>query len=125
MVRSLKVLWQLPQAILGFLVYLFCNKVVVTKCKEGIIVVSVDKIGGLSLYPFVFINRYSGDNTLKHELGHVKQSLMLGWLYLIMVGIPSFVRATVWFFDKDRNRADYYKGYPEKWADRLGGVKRE
>ncbi len=59
---------------------------------------------------------------LVHEYGHTIQSLMLGPLYLIAMGIPS----TLWGFSPSlsRMRADkqisYFSFFTEKWANRLG-----
>jgi len=53
-------------------------------------------------------------------MGHQKQSLYLGWLYLIIIGLPSVTGNLL-------NRVidfDYYKQPWEAWADKLGGVKR-
>jgi len=62
-----------------------------------------------------------------HELGHAEQSRMLGWLYLSAIGVPSISRAVYAFFYREvtgRVWEGYYDGYPEDWADRLGGVER-
>ena len=54
-----------------------------------------------------------------HEKGHQIQSLYLGPLYLIVIGIPSILRMLIKIiFHKDN--AWYYSGYPENWADNLG-----
>ena len=66
---------------------------------------------------------------IRHEQGHQKQSLYLGWLYLIIIGIPSFCGN---IFDRlfhrkwdVSKRYDWYFSQPwEKWADELGGVNR-
>jgi hypothetical protein len=60
---------------------------------------------------------------INHEYGHSIQSMILGPLFLFAVGIPSSLR--VLWFRKDKVNRDYYAGYPENWADKLGGVKRE
>jgi len=47
-------------------------------------------------------------------------------LYLLVVGIPSLMRV---LYRKWHNKMygynwlNYYKGFPENWADKLGGVK--
>ena len=65
------------------------------------------------------------DNELKnrllvHEYGHTIQSLILGPLYLIVIGIPS----TMWAFLFEKKRKDeqipYGAFFTEKWANRLG-----
>ncbi len=82
--------------------------------------------GGISLGKYIILNEnYHGREFLKkHEYGHSIQSLYLGWFYLLVVGIPSIIRAFIWRLFK-LNRQDYYKGYPENWANRLGGAIRK
>lgn len=54
--------------------------------------------GGLSLGPFSFCSRYSEDSPStfdeirKHEFGHSLQNIILGPLFIFVIGIPSFVR---------------------------------
>lgn len=56
---------------------------------------------------------------LVHEYGHTIQSLILGPLYLIVIGIPS----TMWAFLFEKKRKDeqipYGAFFTEKWANRL------
>lgn len=60
-------------------------------------------------------------NNINHEWGHTRQSMYLGWLYLLAIGLPSLLWAFV--YDSGWN-VSYYDFYTEKWADKLGGVKR-
>lgn len=59
---------------------------------------------------------------LVHEYGHTIQSLILGPLYLIVIGIPS----TLWGFlpNLHKKRKDeqisYFSFFTEGWANRLG-----
>ena len=53
---------------------------------------------------------------LVHEYGHTVQSLLLGPLFLPLVGLPSVLRALTW----RGGRRSYFSAYPEKWANRLG-----
>ncbi len=56
-----------------------------------------------------------------HEYGHTVQSLILGPLYLFVIGIPSFLwalpPATRW---RARHKIPYSALYTERWADRNG-----
>lgn len=54
-----------------------------------------------------------------HEYGHTRQSLYLGPLYLIIIGLPSLLWAVWW--DKKRG-IPYSAFFIEKWADKLGGL---
>ena len=59
---------------------------------------------------------------LVHEYGHTIQSLILGPLYLIVIGIPS----TLWGFLPYTNRMrrekkiSYFSFFTERWANELG-----
>ena len=57
---------------------------------------------------------------LVHEYGHTIQSLILGPLYLIVIGIPS----TLWVFFGAKKRKDkqvaYGSFFTEGWANSLG-----
>jgi hypothetical protein len=88
---------------------------------------------GISLGLFVFWfdegNRYfRGDPLMRrHEHGHTFQSRWLGPLYLPLVGVPSTLRAAYAVLHREvtgRRWQGYYDGYPESWADRLGGISR-
>ena len=85
-------LWQLPQNLLGLaLVCLTHAKAMETK--DGITFYSTSgmKGTGVSLGSMVIIseNMFSREYMRKHEYGHCRQSKMLGFMYLIIVGIPS------------------------------------
>lgn len=65
--------------------------------------------------------------TRAHEHGHSFQSRWLGPLYLPLVGVPSVARvlyAVAYRELTGRRWQHYFDGYPESWADRLGGVQR-
>lgn len=71
--------------------------------------------------PFVRVNP---DNKL-HEYGHALQSRLLGPFYLLIVGVPSTMRvayAAAQYVFTRKPWDGYYGGFPENWADRLGGV---
>lgn len=57
-----------------------------------------------------------------HEYGHTVQSLVLGPLYLLIIGLPSFLWASVPFFRKMRRKKhiSYYAFYTESWANAWG-----
>ena len=80
-------------------------------------------LSGASLGRYIVLKPSHSMTDIKHEYGHVRQSRMLGPLYLIVVGIPSAINNL-------RSRRDatvyenYYNMYPENWADKLGGVTR-
>lgn len=94
------------------------------KTDDGIVYFEVDNNNpcyGVSLGYWIFLREYyKGDNiTFHHEYGHQLQSLLLGPLYLILIGIPSGA-SNLWNTAKTD---EIYYDYPwEKWADRWGGI---
>lgn len=113
-------IWEFPQTILGATLSRFFPKAFdYQECS-----VHYNKGNwGLSLGRYIFIpfgsTRYS--RLFLHEYGHSRQSRILGPLYLIVVGIPSLLRFWVWAVLRLTLRS-YYQGFPERWADKLGGV---
>lgn len=124
-INILLFIWQLPQIILGWIVSLFFKCPKTLKYKDSTIRICPKFPGGISLGKTVIVKKgpYSKDtwNTVKHEYGHTIQSKYLGPLYLLIIGIPSFLWAGYTLINK---RVNYYKFYTEKWADKLGNVKR-
>lgn len=116
--------WCLPQNIIGLIYFLVVK---IKKQSElslmvgaNIIVFTTMVRGGVSLGRYIFLSNGSSFNSVKHECGHTWQSYILGPLYLLVIGIPSIL----WnrFFCKHPEK--YYTFWTEKWADKLGNVKR-
>jgi hypothetical protein len=75
---------------------------------------------GVSLGDYILLGKYYiNEVTIHHEYGHTLQSHKLGWFYLLLVGIPS---AALNIFTRLFPDTKYYEKYPEKQADKLGGV---
>ena len=102
--------------------------------KDGISHYLVDHLfdSAISLGNYIFLDSDGNFSytTIKHEFGHQKQSLMLGPLYLIIIGLPSIIGNIIdrikhkqfrRYYDPDF----YYKQPWEAWADKLGGVVRK
>lgn len=105
---------------------------------HGAVITEWKSKSSVSLGMFVFITNepyfYYGDlknqytmeelsqRLLVHEYGHTIQSLLLGPLYLILIGIPS----TLWGFlpscakKRKEERVSYFSFFTEKWANYLG-----
>jgi hypothetical protein len=62
--------------------------------------------------------------TVRHEYGHQVQSKIFGPIYLLVIGLPSIIWAGMYGVIIKPTHNGYYKFFTEKWADRLGGVKR-
>ena len=129
-VKFLLMVWQLPQLILGKIILLVVKNRITKKEKiddfsELYYVKNFP--GGISLAPTIILNDkylYTKLNTIKHEYGHTRQSLYLGPLYLLIIGLPSITWAGLYGKVIKYSINGYYKFYTEKWADKLGKVNR-
>jgi hypothetical protein len=117
----------MPQLLLGFFMYaLLRKKITYMQTYRDAKVFSVKGFpGGVSLAWLIFINENEASDVqvVRHEYGHSIQSLMLGWFYLVVIGLPSIIRASRWNRLK-LDLKDYYKGFPENWANALGKANR-
>lgn len=126
----IKFIWQLPQNILGLLVILLTG----SKKHPAVLAGSqwhtyyrakrTGRYGwGVSLGNFIIFS-YGPDRTsILHEYGHQRQSLRLGPLYLLIIGLPSLC-GNIYARIKHLDSWWYYHQPWEAWADRLGGVVR-
>ena len=119
----LSFVWEFPQMILAGMIFIFIKNNITGRevFKRSIILYIEGFPGGISMGRFIMLNnRYIDDDlSKKHEYGHSIQSLILGWLYLPFIGLPSIIRAVIWKAG-NRDSKSYYLGYPENWANRLG-----
>lgn len=134
--RVIQCTWGVLQSLLGFIVYLLHRK-----CPHfsyyGAVITQWNNPASVSLGMFVFVtaepyfyeklkDTYTreelSERLLVHEYGHTIQSMLLGPLYLIVMGIPS----TLWGFFPSLNRIrrekqfSYFSFFTEKWANVLG-----
>ena len=119
--------WGLPQNIVGSVIYLFCR---IKGCPHfryqgAVVTVWPINAGSMSMGRYLFM--YPGwdpedKDLLRHEYGHTIQSLMLGPLFLLVVGLPSILWAGLPCFDRlrERKHMDYDDAYQENWANILG-----
>ena len=126
--------WGILQTLLGFAVFLMHRRNRHFWYHGALITLWNSKTSvSLGLFVFVtsepfFAEKYAGQisveelshRLLVHEYGHTIQSLILGPLYLIVIGIPS----TLWGFFGGRKRREqqipYCVFFTESWANRLG-----
>lgn len=119
-------LWQLPQNIVGLILFGLYGLDARISDYRGIRVMRSPKMrGGISLGKYVIVSRNASGTTVLHEWGHTRQSLMLGWLYLVIIGLPSLAWATSRIIFPALKARSYYSFYTEKWADRIAGIKRK
>lgn len=114
--------WGFPQTFLGFLFSLFLRAKGLRSTEyRGATAFQYDsKMGYVSLGAYM---TYYGGHMMRHEYGHCIQSLILGPLYLFIIGIPSITWAILWKNFKHLMKIEtYYWFYTEAWANRLGRV---
>ena len=132
--RALLLIWELPQNIVGALLFIFFavfSDSVILDDDDSLEMYSPMMRGAISLGIFrVYAYKYLGNGARyvelvrRHEKGHRKQSMMLGPLYLIVIGLPSLIWAALHSSVRRLRTVDYFSFYTEKWADRLSNVKR-
>ena len=132
--KLLQCTWGFLQTLLGLAVFLAHYHVqhfwyhgaliTVWECKSSV---------SLGLFVFVakkpfFAKEYQGQipfseafsRLLVHEYGHTIQSLILGPLYLFVIGIPSSLWARFWGSKRRSRQIPYGAFFTEKWANHLG-----
>lgn len=120
--------WGLPVNILGGIPYFICTKILGYKHQKfgyANIVYMPWKQGGLSSGLFIFIRDEKENqewlyNCRIHEYGHTWQCLLLGPLYIIVIGIPSVIWCHCFAKYREKNNVSYYKLYCESWANAWG-----
>lgn len=126
--------WGFLQTLLGLFVFLAHLKNRHFTYHGAVVTVWQSKTSvSLGLFVFVtsepfFAEKYKGEIELEvlskrllvHEYGHTVQSLLLGPLYLVVIGIPS----VLWGFLGGKKRREkqipYGAFFTEKWANQLG-----
>ncbi|MBP3921733.1 MAG: hypothetical protein J6D27_02085 [Ruminiclostridium sp.] len=103
-----QLVWGLPQSLAGFIIFLFNIKrsyfiyhgAVVTKWKLSssvslglFIFVSENYPAHYENGRLVYTKEEMSGRLLVHEYGHTIQSLIFGPLYLVVIGLPSFIWA--------------------------------
>lgn len=122
-------IWQLPQLITGLIgLAVFHNCEWYYNKEAGVKVLRVNKgnfIKGacFSSGPIIFVTNDCEENTLLHETGHSKQSLICGPLFHIIVSLPSIVRFWVRRLG-NKSQEWYLSGWPESSAEKLGHTHR-
>ena len=123
-----EVFWELPQNFIGALVVAITGAEKTERDFE--FVASKYSSFGVSLGDYIIFGGEKGDDvSYNHELGHHKQSLILGPLYLLLIGLPSLL-GNLWdrvahrSWNYKKREKWYYSQIWEAWADSLGDVDR-
>ena len=121
LLKVLLFVWELPQNLCGIIFKAIIKIESFGSVKDVTYYVSSQMSGGVTLGEYIFLSESASKRELTryHEYGHVRQSRYLGWFYLIVIGLPSIIRAGLNLYK------DYYNFYTESWADKLGGITRD
>lgn len=116
-------IWGFPQNLLGLIGYIVCRMFnwdfkVYKNCP---VIITHSNVGSISLGIFLFISE-DESFLVNHEYGHTLQSLILGPLYLLVIGIPSLIWAGCFEKYRQKYNKSYYDFYTEKWANKLVGL---
>lgn len=126
-------LWQLPQNLIGVILRGFWKTYASFEYKGKTIRVNSRFPGGISLGETIFVKEYPVNDKqwagVKHEWGHSDQSRVYGWLYLLLIGLPSLIwniidRVLTKVIGYEKTYRIYYSMPWEKGADKRGGVNR-
>ena len=113
--------WGIVQNVIGGILFALLGRGK-AEIYRGALVRRWNLSGSMTLGMFILMDRGHGEDVLAHEWGHTVQSVILGPLYLVVVGIPSLMWAGLPYFERYRRRKNrsYYWLYCEAWATRIG-----
>jgi len=126
MKKIARYLWQLPQHLIAGVLLLLLHRRIERRSDSGDhrIYYVFTRYGGISLGAYLLVHREADDLLMRHELGHCRQSRMLGPLYLLVIGLPSLIWAGLYpLTERLRPGIDYFDFYTEKWANSLSGLR--
>lgn len=119
MKNILRHLWQLPQHLVAWVIIALGSYTYESDykgCRVYVKKSNDDVYRGVSLGGYIFLDAsLMTEPYIAHEYGHSRQSMMLGWLYLIVIGVASAASPL--------EGAMRYERFPEDWANKLGGVR--
>ena len=115
LLKLLLFIWTLPQTLLGYIMVLYLkatyNKERTIYCFEHYYIAPVC-LGEVILINTKMYPLDSADIILKHEGGHKIQSRYLGWLYLLVIGLPSIILNIISRYNK-KVHTNYFNYFPE------------
>lgn len=118
--------WGIIQTVVGGIVFLV-NIRSRHYIYKGVVVTEWPLLSGVSLGVFVFVPRRGESNSSEkaywenvlHEYGHTVQSVILGPLYMLIIGAPSIIWCQFFGGMRRRSGISYYTFFTEKWANYL------
>jgi len=125
--------WGLPQTLVGLVLFLLHHGDRHFTYHGAVVTVWASR-SSVSLGLFIFVppdpyaRQFKGrmgarelfDRLVVHEYGHTIQSLLLGPLYLPVIGLPSALWSTRGSRLRRERHLPYSVFFTEKWANRLG-----
>lgn len=142
--------WCLPQTLVGMVVFIVgkIRKSHTLRYKCTVVSVLPNKQGSMSLGMFIMVHATpltketdkmkfdvydpaekcrigQADDLLLHEHGHTIQSMILGPLFLFVIGLPSILWAGLFGVYRKKHNVSYYAFYTERWADRISKIERK
>ena len=88
---------------------------------RGGAVITTWKLGSsLSLWMFIFTARPYDLKLIQHEYGHTVQSLILGPIWSLVIGLPSLIYSGCFSKYREKHNISYYSFYTESRANKLG-----
>lgn len=125
MKKLLIYIWCLPQNLVALILKKFVKIESQFKIGNATFYRSNLKCGSISLGNYIFLceGHWGNETVAQHEFGHHKQSLLLGWLYLLVIALPSLIWAGCFKWYRRKYNVSYYSFYTEKWANNLVGIK--
>lgn len=117
-------MWQLPQNMIALLL---CNLLghwsyYGGKYRDNYVIITKAALSSFALGDYIFLTPFSREESINHELGHCRQSEILGPLYIPIIVVPSLLNN---MYDRLMKAVgieyDYFSFYTEKLANKLGG----
>lgn len=131
----LRVVFEFPQTVLGCIYYLWMcilnniSTVRYDSLHETFVITMSNYRKPFSLGLLTFFPDYKQHfKRFKHEFGHSQQSRILKWFYIPFIVIPSALWSILYIWNTEHKfikNLNYYWFYTERWADNLGGIKRD
>lgn len=115
-----KYIWQLPQHIVALFILLYLritNTGFIDKVDDKNVFIRWSDGGSMSLGKYIFLSTSASKDTIKHECNHCNQSIVLGPIYLLIIGLPSIIHCGIYlmWWNLFRITWDYYSFYTEHW----------
>ena len=120
----LQLTWGLPQNIIGLILYMKNSGALRFRYRNAAVSLWNSHGGSMACGMFIFLCPESAGSAyiLRHEYGHTVQSLMLGPLWLFVIGLPSLIWNKKIYPRLPEEKRNYYRFYTERWANKISGL---